>query len=87
MTNQLTNSMEQRPFWEANKFSISQEISRILGNPKVHYLIHKRLPPVPVMCQSNPVHASSSHFLKIYFIVILRCTPRSACVNTVLLNG
>jgi hypothetical protein len=30
------NSMEQRPSWEANSFSASQEIPRILCNPEVH---------------------------------------------------
>ena len=29
--------------------------------------IHKRLPPVPIMVQTNPVHASPSHLFKVPF--------------------
>jgi len=29
--------MDQSPYWEANRFSASQEIPHILGNPKVYY--------------------------------------------------
>jgi hypothetical protein len=43
----LTYFMEQSPSWEANRFSASQEIPRILWNPKVHYRIHKCPPPIP----------------------------------------
>jgi hypothetical protein len=66
--------MQQRPSWEANRFSASQEIPRILWNPKVHYRIQKSPPLV------QPAHASScppSHFLKIHFNFILPSTPGS----------
>jgi len=35
LTYLLTYSMKQSPSWEANRFSASQEIPRILWNPKV----------------------------------------------------
>jgi hypothetical protein len=38
--------MEQSTSWEANWFAASQEIPRILWNPKVHHRTHKRTPPV-----------------------------------------
>jgi hypothetical protein len=41
----LTYSMEQSPSWEANRFAASQEIPRVLWNPKVVTLLTYLLTP------------------------------------------
>ena len=73
----LTYSMVQSPSWEANWFAASQEIPRILWNPKVHYRTHKRPPPVAILGQPNPVHIPTSHLMEIHPNIIHPSTPRS----------
>jgi hypothetical protein len=58
-------SMQQSPSWEANRFSVGQEIPRILWNPKVHCRFHKFPPPVHILNQVDPAHTPTSHILNI----------------------
>ena len=68
-----TYSMQQSPSWEANWYSASQEIPRILWNPNIHYRVYNSSPPILTLNQSNTVH-TPSHFLKTHFNIILSST-------------
>ena len=63
----IANNKQQCPSWEANRFSCTQEIPRILYYQKVHYSIDNSPPPVPIPSHIGPVHASPSHFLNIHY--------------------
>jgi hypothetical protein len=66
-TNQLMNSKEESPSWEANSCSATQNIPCLLWNPTFHYLVHKSLPLVSIWTQINPVHTYPSLLSKINF--------------------
>jgi len=51
-------------FLRGNRSSASQEIPRILLNPKVHYRIQKGSPLFSILSQLDPVHVPPFHFLK-----------------------
>ena len=74
LTYLLTYSMEQSPSWEANRFPASQEIPRIVWNPKFIIVFtsarHLSL-SWATSIQSNP----PTHYLKIYLNITLPSTP------------
>ena len=65
-----TYSVQHSSSWEANQFSASQEIPRILWNPKVYHHVYKNQPPVPILSQINTAHAHPSHFSEIHLNII-----------------
>jgi hypothetical protein len=78
LTLHLTDPKEQISSWESNISSISQEIPRILWNPKVYYRIRKGPPTVSIQRQINPIHNFPFHFLKIHFITTFPSKPKSS---------
>jgi len=71
----FTYSIDQSHSWEANRPSASQEIPRLLSNPKLNYRIDKYPPAVPILSQLNSVQIPTSDVLKIHLDIIISSTP------------
>ena len=74
--------MEQRPSWEANRSSASQEIPCILRKSTIHHRIHNSSPPDPILSQRHLVRAH--HITSPKLILILSSHPRH-CLSSGLL--
>jgi hypothetical protein len=66
----LTCSMKRSSSWEVDWPLASQEIPRILWNPKIHYRTHKCPPPVLILSQIDTVHGPPNP-TSWWFILIL----------------
>jgi hypothetical protein len=84
LTYLLTYSMEQSPSWKANRFAASQEITRLLWNPKVHHRIHKCSPPI-ILSQLNPIN--TPHYTCLRSILILSSHLRLGLPSGLFLSG
>jgi hypothetical protein len=69
--------MEQSSSWETNSRSASQEIPRLLQNPKVHYRVHKGPPLDTILIQFHPAHILRPYFFKIHSDITLPSTSSS----------
>jgi len=63
---------------KADSHSASQEISRLLLNPKVHYRLHNSPPLISILSQMYLVHTFPIYFPKIHSNTILPSSPRSS---------
>jgi hypothetical protein len=77
--------MEQSP-WEDNNHSASQEIPRVLCNPKVHYCVHKNKLLVPILSQMHPVRTFPPCFPKIHSILSSHLRLGLRVVSSLLMN-
>jgi hypothetical protein len=78
--------LEHTPSWEGKTFSGSEDIPRILWNPKDQYLFHQYQSPMSILCQLNQAHAPTSKFLNIDFNITIQYTPAKCNLQLSLLD-
>jgi len=71
--NIINYSMEQSPSGEANRFSASQKILRILRNPKVHYRVYKCPLLVPILESARELDCSPESIWKKFAKIGAEC--------------
>ena len=74
----LTNSMEQSPSWEANRYS---KIPRILWNLKVHYRVHKSPSPVTILSQIESVYHPFPHHSTSRRTILISSSYLRLCIS------
>ena len=79
----VNNAMEHSRSWEANNSSVSQEIPRIIKNPKVHSRVYQSLQLLPVLGQINPLHTLQTDFFTIHCNIFL---PSASGISQLLLS-
>jgi len=60
------------------KLTVFQLVNKFLifyGTRRFYYRSHKCPPPVHILSQLDPVHTSTSYFLKIHLNIVLPSTP------------
>ena len=70
--------MQQRPSWESNRFSASQQSLCILWNPNFHRHTHKCLPLASILSHIDFVHALTSRLLKSHLAIVPPSTAGSS---------
>ena len=69
-----TYTLDQRRFWETDRFSASQEIAHILRHPKVPFRV-KCPPRAPILNQISSTNDPPIHFLQNRLNIILPPAP------------
>ena len=70
--------MQQNNSWKSYRFSASQQLFRILWNPKFQRRTHKCLPTAPILSHIDFVLVLISRLVKIHLAIVLTSTAGSS---------